>query len=364
MNLTVNPSMNSTMNPSMNSPLNPSLPSAGYSGPGHQPAVRLAFALLLALGLAACAGTSESGPEGAEGSGEGPEGPEGGSGEGREGSEGAGSGDGGEGAQYDLTHTYDMVESNGARLVLRYDAANERFTGTVTNTTGATLTDVRVEIHLGPNRSETNEIGPTPWRDLAPGEIMLVSLGAAGRNFSRYGVHVESGPQDDPNTLADPVSSSFAPPLGPWAVMGGVELGLENQGHGLEVWYTRQGNAWTPHLSPNPAPEHQPTGAATWTGEWVGYQGTDPMIDTGAARVTVTLGTGAPEAALTLDDVPTLGTLQWDAMPVTGGRFSGTATANAQRYDATGQFGGTGQAGVAGYATGPDFRSVFYGEKP
>ena len=360
MNPTVISSMNMTMNPSMN----PSLPSVGRPGPEPRSVVRLATALLLSLGLAACAGTSESGregPEGAEGPGEGPEGPEGGSGEG---SEGAGSGDGGEGAQYGLTHVYDMVESNGARLVLRYDEANERFTGTVTNTTGATLTDVRVEIHLGPNRSETNEIGPTPWRDLAPGETMLVSLGAAGRNFSLYGVHVESGPQDDPNTLADPVSSSFAPPLGPWAVMDSVELGLENRGHGLGAWYTRQGNTWTPHLSPNPAPEHQPTGAATWTGEWVGYQGTDPVIDTGAARVTVTLGAGVPEASLTLDDVPALGTLQWDAMPVTGGRFSGTATANAGSYDATGQFGGTGQAGVAGYATGPDFRSVFYGEKP
>ena len=35
----------------------------------------------------------------------------------------------------------------GARLTLRYDASTNAFTGTVENTTSATLAQVRVEIH-------------------------------------------------------------------------------------------------------------------------------------------------------------------------------------------------------------------------
>lgn len=349
------------------STMNPSLLFTGRPYLGHRPVVRLATALLV-LGLAACSSTSESGREiggeGAEGSGGGGEGSEGaghgGAGGSGEGNEGAGTGGEESNAQYDLTHTYDMVESNGARLVLSYDKANKRFTGTVTNTTGATLRDVRVEIHLGPNRSETNEIGPTPWMDLAPGESMVVSLGAAGLNFSQYSVHVEDGPRSTPSALPDPGTDTFSL-LGPWAVKGGVDLGLEHQGHGLGAWYTRQGNSWTPHLTPA-APEHQPTGAATWAGEWAGYYGTDPAIKTGAASVTVRLG-AATEADLELRNVPNLGTLQWDAMTVTDGRFSGSTAAGSGTYDAVGQFGGIGQAGVAGHASGQDFRSVFYGDK-
>ncbi len=50
-------------------------------------------------------------------------------------------------------------------------------------------------------------------------------------------------------------------------------------------------------------------------------------------------------------------------MPVSGGRFTGSTTGNSRTYDAVGQFGGADQAGVVGHATGPDFRSVFYGNK-
>ena len=41
----------------------------------------------------------------------------------------------------------------------------------------------------------------------------------------------------------------------------------------------------------------------------------------------------------------------------------GSTTANSNTYAAEGQFGGAGQAGVVGHASGPAFRSVFYGEK-
>ena len=78
--------------------------------------------------------------------------------------------------------------------------------------------------------------------------------------------------------------------------------------------------------------------------------------------MTVTLG-AITEADLTLQGVPTLGTLQWDDMPVSDGRFMGSTAANSNNYDAVGQFGGANQAGVVGHASGTDFRSVFYGNK-
>lgn len=105
-------------------------------------------------------------------------------------------------------------------------------------------------------------------------------------------------------------------------------------------------------------PEYQLTGAATWTGEWAGYQQGSPMIGTGEARVTVTLG-NEPLASLALDDVFTLGDLQWGDMPITDGRFAGTITApNSGEYDAIGQFGGADQGAVVGHVGGADLATV------
>lgn len=326
---------------------------------------------LLVIGLAACSTSSESGresgEEGAEqGSGEGSEGSEGG--EGSEGSEGSGMGEGGgeeSRATYGLTDTFWMTRK-GVRLDLRYDAATQTFRGTATNITGATIRNVRVEVHV-PNdpatRADDVELGPTPTTDLAPGQTFDVVLPATGQTFVQtsaswgnlWGAHAES---DGPTHAA-----AFTPSLGPWAVVGGVDLGIEHPLHQMSAWYTMQGGTWTPHLSPDPAPQHQPTGDATWTGEWAGYHGSNPTaVSTGAARVTVTVG-AQTEAILALDDVPTIGTLQWDTMPVDDGRFTGSTTPDAQTYEATGQFGGVNQDGVVGHATGSDFRSVFYGEK-
>ena len=292
-------------------------------------------AVLLAFGLAACSSTSESGRE--------------------SGSEASGHGEGGgeeSATQFGPGDTFYMTRA-GARLILSYDAASQAFTGTVTNVTGATLSSVRVEVHL----SNGVELGPTPPMDLAPGQSIPVSLPASGQDFATWGAHPEVGSGGENTSMA-----AFTPSLGAWAVVDGVPLGIEHPVHQISAWYTSSGGAWTPHLSPNPAPQHQPTGAATWSGEWAGYHGSGSAISTGAASVTVTLGP-ATEAALALEDVPTLGTLQWDAMPVTGGRFMGSTTANSQAYEAVGQFGGVNQAGVVGHATGSDFQSVFYGEK-
>ena len=323
---------------------------------------RLAVIALLAIGLAACSATSESGREG--GGGEGP-GEHAGSGEHGQGGESGEGVEGGEesATQYTRTQTYDETRA-GARLVLRYDAATQTFTGTVTNTTNATLSRVRVEVHL----SNGVELGPTTPMDLAPGQTIDVSLPATGQNFATWGAHPEVGsggestPEGGERHAGDSDSmAAFTPGFGDWAVVDGVPLGIESRGHGLKAWYTSQGGVWTPHLSP-PGPQHQPTGNATWTGEWAGYYGSDQAIGTGAANVTVTLGT-TTEADLTLEDVPTFGTLQWNDMQVTDGRFTGSTVANAKNYEAVGQFGGANQAGVVGHASGTDFRSVFYGNK-
>ena len=308
--------------------------------------MHLAIVALLALALGACSSTSESGREGGgEGSAEHS------GGEGREGGEG-GAGDGEETAvQLNPTQTFWMTRK-GVRLDLRYDAATQTFRGSATNITGATIPRMRVEVHL----SNGVELGPTTTTDLAPGQTVDVTLPAPGQAFAKWGAHAES---DGPA-----LGAAFTPSLGAWAVVQGVDLGIEHPDHRMSAWYTRQGGVWTPHLSPDPAPQHQPTGNATWTGEWAGVYGSGSTVSTGAASVTVTLGSGATEAALALKNIPTLGTLQWNGMSVTDGRFSGGTAANSQTYDAVGQFGGVNQAGVVGHATGPDFRSVFYGEKP
>ncbi len=312
--------------------------------------MHLAFVALMALALGAGSSTSESGREGSGGEGSGERA---GSGEHGGGGEGGESGEGGEETAVQLNPTQSFwMTRKGARLDLRYDTATQSFRGSATNIAGATIPRVRVEVHL----SNGVELGPTTTTDLAPSQAVDVTLPATGQTFAQWGAHAES----DGRALEAP----FSPSLGPWAVVQGVDLGIEHPGHRMSAWYTHQGGVWTPQLSLDPAPQHQPTGAATWTGEWAGYYGTDPTIATGAASVTVTLGSGATEAALALEDVPTLGTLRWDAMPVGGGRFSGSIQANSQTYDAVGQFGGANQAGVVGHATGSDFRSVFYGEKP
>ena len=321
----------------------------------------LVAAALLALSLAACSSTGESGSEGSGNEGPGEHAGEG-EGSGGHDSGGEGSEGGGEesATQFGPGETYDMVRA-GARLILRYDAATQTFGGSVENTTGFPLSRVRVEVHL----SNGVELGPTTPRDLAPGAKIDITLPAPGQNFATWSAHPEVGGSAATarahGSGAD-VQVAFTPSLGGWATIGGVPLGVEHEDYGLRAWFTLDGDVWTPHLSP-PAQQHQPTEAATWTGEWAGYYGNDPTINTGEARVTVTLGNG-PQATLALDDVPTLGTLQWGNMPVSDGRFSGTFThQNSGTYEAVGQFGGVDQAGVVGHASGSDLRSVFYGQQ-
>ena len=113
------------------------------------------------------------------------------SGEGRGGESGEGQGgeSGESGAQYGRADTARESRA-GVDLVMRYEAALERFEGTVTNTSGAAVDDVRVEIHL----SSQVELGPTPRVTLVPGEVRQVELDARGQQFQTWSVHVEIGP--------------------------------------------------------------------------------------------------------------------------------------------------------------------------
>lgn len=100
-------------------------------------------------------------------------------------------GDAGEeesGQQFGLGDSYDKVRA-GARLRLSYDAAAKAFSGTVENTTAATLPQVRVEVHL----SNGVELGPTAPVDLAPGESVAVRLPAGNQPFESWGAHPEVG---------------------------------------------------------------------------------------------------------------------------------------------------------------------------
>ena len=107
-----------------------------------------------------------------------------------ESSEDAGASEGEEsGTTLTLTERYDTVRK-GARLILVYDAESNAFSGTVENTTDSTLQQVRVEVHL----SNGVELGPTAPVDLAPGQIVDVSLPATDQAFDGWTPHAEVGP--------------------------------------------------------------------------------------------------------------------------------------------------------------------------
>ena len=92
------------------------------------------------------------------------------------------------GTQLTLSETFDEVRA-GARLILSYDADANAFTGTVENTTDATLKLVRVEVHL----SNGTELGPTTPVDLAPGQVADITLPATAEKFTSWSAHPEVG---------------------------------------------------------------------------------------------------------------------------------------------------------------------------
>jgi len=92
------------------------------------------------------------------------------------------------GTELALDETYDKVR-NGVRLILTYDAKSNTFNGTIENTTGEAMKDVRVEVHL----SNGIELGPTIPKDLAPKEKILIKLTATSTDFDGWTAHPEVG---------------------------------------------------------------------------------------------------------------------------------------------------------------------------
>ncbi len=78
---------------------------------------------------------------------------------------------------------------DGAQLVLSYDSATNAFTGTVENTTKATLRRARVEVYL----SNGIKLGPTTPVDLAPGQVVAITLPAGSQPFTLWSAYLEVG---------------------------------------------------------------------------------------------------------------------------------------------------------------------------
>ena len=135
---------------------------------------RVVLILMALAGVLACDNPNPLSPEGIEGAEHGPEGLGGEAGE--------------SGVQLGLSDTFDETRS-GARLILRYDGSTGSFVGTVENTTAGILRRVRVEVHL----SNGVELGPTPQTDLRPGQIVDITLSAAGQTFTAWSAHPEVG---------------------------------------------------------------------------------------------------------------------------------------------------------------------------
>ena len=106
------------------------------------------------------------------------------------GSESSGGSEEGSGAVSMLApdETFDPIRG-GARLILSYDAPSNSFKGTVENTTNGVLSQVRIEVHL----SNGVELGPTTPVNMAPGQMLMVTLPATQASFTGWVAHAEVG---------------------------------------------------------------------------------------------------------------------------------------------------------------------------
>ena len=94
----------------------------------------------------------------------------------------------GSGATLAPDATFDAVRS-GARLILNYNPAQQAFTGTVQNTTGNVLGQVRIEVHL----ANGVELGPTTPVDLQAGQAIPIELPSTTGSFTGWIAHAEVG---------------------------------------------------------------------------------------------------------------------------------------------------------------------------
>ena len=126
------------------------------------------------------------------------------------------------GASLAPDETFDAVRS-GARLILNYDPAGNAFAGTVENTTGNLLTQVRIEVHL----SNGTELGPTTPVNLAPGQVMHVNLLSTQASFTGWTAHAEVGSGAEGSQAGGKTGGGESWPDGPESGAVGNEAALE-----------------------------------------------------------------------------------------------------------------------------------------
>ncbi len=79
---------------------------------------------------------------------------------------------------------------DGAQLVLSYDSTANAFKGTVENTTANALPRVSVVVYLD---SHESILGPTPLVDLAPSQVIEVTLPTGSKPFTFWSASVTVG---------------------------------------------------------------------------------------------------------------------------------------------------------------------------
>jgi len=99
------------------------------------------------------------------------------------------------GDEFTLTENCDIIR-NGMHLILKYDAKNNIFIGTVENITPKKLEKVRVEVHL----STGTELGPTPNTDLEPGAEAAIKITTTQKDFISWSAHPEVGNSEHVNS--------------------------------------------------------------------------------------------------------------------------------------------------------------------
>ena len=87
-----------------------------------------------------------------------------------------------------------LLDTQGLSLVgaegrLSYDSTTHAFTGKVENTTTATLRQVRVVVHL----SNGIKLGPTASVNLAPGQVVDITIPAGSQPFTHWRAYLEVG---------------------------------------------------------------------------------------------------------------------------------------------------------------------------
>ena len=90
------------------------------------------------------------------------------------------------GIQFALGDTFNEVQS-GVHLMLSYDSTANAFKGTVKNTTGNTMREVRIRVQLstGTDWVLTNVL------DLAPSQVRHVTISVGSEPFTSWSAHPE-----------------------------------------------------------------------------------------------------------------------------------------------------------------------------